>query len=295
MSLHNSKPRILLLADTRGWALHTIAGAVKHHLSDKFDFEIMFNSQKPIIDEKRYDLVHVLYAVDTHQSKYLNGKTRIIKSIYGHHWEEMGIDKITYYKKYLIEAHAITVPSLKLLSLMSDMPPVAFLFPEGVDIHVFQAYKRKKEEFTVGWAGNANRQCKRLNWLRQACDGICELKIASGSLSKYEMVEFYNRIDVIACSSEYEGAPRTMLEGMACGTFPVSFKVGIAPELINSDINGILVNDESIEGLRNAIIWCRNNLDYVRSTKHINAELIRATRSWECALQHLPDIYYSVL
>ncbi|HIH23165.1 TPA: glycosyltransferase [Candidatus Micrarchaeota archaeon] len=295
MLFRKRKLRILLLVDTRDWALHTIARAIKKYLSDQFEFEIRISDESPEIKGSNFDILHVLYGCDTYHRKFPRGNEKVIKGVYGHSWHELKISVQEFYKEFLRESHAVTVSSKKLLSALSDIPPAVFLFPEGVDTQIFRPLCQRSGELTVGWAGTPNRELKRLSWLKEACDGICELKLAEGFLSQNEMVAFYNSIDVIACSSKFEGAPRPLLEGMACGAFPVSFDVGIAPELIDHGVNGILVDDECAAGLKNAFIWCKDNLDFVRKTRQMNVEYIRATRTWEQALSRLPEIYYSVL
>lgn len=45
--------------------------------------------------------------------------------------------------------------------------------------------------------------------------------------------------------SRYEGFGLGIVEAMACGLVPISFRVGIAPQLIENGVNGFLVDSES--------------------------------------------------
>lgn len=45
-------------------------------------------------------------------------------------------------------------------------------------------------------------------------------------------------------SSRYEGFSLSLIEGMSQGLVPISFPVGVAPEIIESGVNGFLVNTE---------------------------------------------------
>ena len=56
------------------------------------------------------------------------------------------------------------------------------------------------------------------------------------------MARFYNSIDVICVASTAEGDPLPLVEGMACGCFPVCVDVGIVPELVQSGVNGLIVD-----------------------------------------------------
>ncbi len=291
----DQKPRILLLIDRWHWAFHTIADAIHKHLSDRFSFTILSSSDKPAIDETDFDIIHVLYEYETHHRTFVGRHAKILRSVYSHYWQEWGLSVEEFYEKHLRDAHAIAVPSMLLSSLLDTLPPPVFLTPEGVDTDIFCPITEHQGPLTVGWAGDPTRTIKRLPWLQKACEGICELKLATGHLSQKEMVAFYQSIDVIACSAIAEGCPRPLLEGMACGCYPVSFPVGIAPEVIIHQKNGLLIEDNSIDGLRTALRWCQDNLATVRTASVGNAELIKRTRTWRKTLPALAEVYYSML
>ncbi len=281
--------------DKPQWAFSLIAEAIVKHLSDRFSFEILARDNLPVIDESKYDIVHVFFESDIYHRPFLHGRAKIIKSVYSHYWEQAGWTPYELYERSLREAHAVTTPSMKLLELLHTLPVPVHLAQEGVDIDVFKPLHTRTGALTVCWAGDPTRPIKRIQWLQEACDGLCELRLAEGKLTKEEMVRFYNDSDVVACSSIAEGCPRPLLEGMACGAFPVSFDVGVAPEVIDHKKNGLLVQDVSVQGLRSALLWCKENLDTVRGAGDLNAERIRGSRSWAAVLQPLAEVYSSVL
>ena len=94
-----------------------------------------------------------------------------------------------------------------------------------------------------------------------------------------EMPDFYNSIDVISVASTAEGDPRPLIEGMACGCFPVTTDVGIVPELVRHGENGLIV-ERSVKAFAEAFAWCRANVDQVRAAGRRNAELMLASRTW---------------
>lgn len=290
-SHHPYRPRVLLLVDKRGWALHDIALAIETHLSGVFSFDIQCSAERPLIDESRYDLIHVLYDYENYHLPFLHGRTRVIKSVFSHYWQTWDLSPREFYDRHLSEAHAITVPSTKLHCALRDLPVPITLFPEGVDTDLFLPMRRRSRgPLVIGWAGDPTRGIKRLDWLKEACDGVATLRLAV-DVPKNRMPDFYNSVDVVACSSLAEGCPRPILEGMACGCFPVSFDVGVVSELVQTGINGIVVHDESIDGLRSALQWCVEHIDDVRSTSILNAERVRADRQWKNTAQHLGSLY----
>jgi hypothetical protein len=219
-----------------------------------------------------------------------------VKSVYSHYWELNGQSPQEFYDTYLYEADIVTVPNLKLLRSLSSVTDRIAFCPEGVDPTIFYpAHIHRSSPIVVGWAGCAERPVKRIDWLKSACDGLCILRMAEGDLTEAEMVQFYQDIDVIACSSKAEGAPRPLLEGMASGNFPVSFDVGIAQEVITSGVNGLIVKDESIEGLRSALQWCVDHPATVRMQAEQNPLLMRTNRDWKKTTQEIAKVYHSLL
>jgi glycosyltransferase involved in cell wall biosynthesis len=289
-------PKVLLLIDTKNWAFATIAQALVTHLSSQFSFDILATEDRPVFDEGQYDIIHVFFETETYHLPFLSGHAKVVKSVYSHYWELNGETPEEFYKKHLGEADCITVPSLKLLRSLSVLPVPVALFPESIDTHLFQPeHKPREGALVVGWAGNATRPIKRLDWLRSACDSICTLRIADGHLSKEEMVDFYNSIDVIACSSRGEGGPCPILEGMSCGAFPVSFDVGIVQEVVESGVNGLIVEDVSVAGLRTALRWCAKHLEEVRAQSYQNTGIMRRHRDFSQTCERMARVYSSLL
>lgn len=60
---------------------------------------------------------------------------------------------------------------------------------------------------------------------------------------------YYNAIDLYIVTSREEGGPKALLESLACGVPVVTTKVGMAPEIIDHNSNGYIVEQEDVEGL----------------------------------------------
>ncbi len=290
------RPRILLIVDIPNWAFHTLARAIQSGLAHRFRCDIMIGSQLAAFDETDYDLIHVFFEMERNHLPYVHGKTRILKSVYSHYWQQWGMSVADFYKTHLREAHAVCVPSALLADALRELPVPVSIAPEGVDTSFFTPAGIKREgPLVVGWAGHPNRSIKRLEWMKAATDDLCELRLTNGLLSPEEMREFYRSVDIIACSSIAEGAPRPLMEGMSCGLFPLSFDVGIAGELINGNRNGYLVQNNTIEGLRSAVEWCVEHPDKIRDTAFLNRNIAIARRDWRVTLPAQEHIYDTIL
>lgn len=67
-----------------------------------------------------------------------------------------------------------------------------------------------------------------------------------------DVARLYQLIDIYLVTSREEGGPKAILESMASGVPIVTTKVGMAPDIIKSDINGVMVDVEDENGIINA-------------------------------------------
>ena len=63
------------------------------------------------------------------------------------------------------------------------------------------------------------------------------------------IIDLYHCLDTYLITSRDEGGPMSILESMACGIPIVSTRVGLAPEMINNNYNGLLADIEDLDTL----------------------------------------------
>jgi hypothetical protein len=87
---------------------------------------------------------------------------------------------------------------------------------------------------TLGWCGDPNRHplnLKRYVLFEEICKRTGLLPMVSGTGFKYEeMQDFYDRVDLLLCTSVSEGGPLPVFEAVACGVPVLSTPVGLAGE-----------------------------------------------------------------
>ena len=96
-------------------------------------------------------------------------------------------------------------------------------------------------------------------------------------------------------SSKHEADPLPLIESMACGCYPVSSYVGIAPELIRHKENGYLVKERSKEAFREAFLWCEENIGFIRKKAEEIAQEIYEKRRWEIMAENYRRFFRTVL
>lgn len=276
---NGERPRVVIFAGEPGWAHDAAALPLSKLLSDEFEIHIEYRLYKPDLSKWPFDLIYVLYWGEMYHHKYVHDARRIIKQVSSHRWEK----KLTpnqFAAEYLVDAGTISVPSLRLQKALYPHRK-AILAPKGIDPGLFSYHGQRTGKLRIGWAGGLTAAGKGVkDILIPAAGQDFELVIAGGELTKPEMANFYNSVDVICVASNAEGDPLPLLEGMACGCFPVCVDVGIVPEVVQNGSNGLII-ERTPAAFRDAFAWCAAHLDQVRETGLRNADEMLRTRTWE--------------
>ena len=101
-----------------------------------------------------------------------------------------------------------------------------------------------------------------------------------------DISEYISQAKAIIIASEREGMPFALIEGMVSGTVPIATAVGSIPEYIVDEVNGILVQKNSVESLADGI--CRvleNEILYKKIRKNLletrsNYSFSKVSDSW---------------
>lgn len=277
------KPRVLLLADCRGWYFDIVGQALIRQLSDEFDFKIDYAHERPDLKQWPFDLVYVFFWGETYHQPFVSGPRQVIKEIASHRWElEEQYGKMSapqMVKTYLADAGIVTTISKRLQHTFEPYREV-WRVPQGFDPGQFQMKSKRTGPIKIGWAGNVKDPCKGVqDILQPAASGDFELHLATGSLTHQQMADFYNSIDVICVASTAEGGPMPLIEAMACGCFPIAVDVGIVPELVTHQQNGLIV-ERTPWAFRDAFAWCTANPEQVREAGAMNAQQMLGQRTW---------------
>jgi glycosyltransferase involved in cell wall biosynthesis len=80
--------------------------------------------------------------------------------------------------------------------------------------------------------------------------------------SRAELARAYHALDLYVVASRQEGGPKAVLESMATGVPIVSTRVGQAPDLIDPERSGLLVDVEDVDALVEAVLQVRAGVDW---------------------------------
>lgn len=270
--------RVALVPHTRDWSYDFTATALVQHLSDRFELSVFYGDTLDRLNYRDLDLIVDFWWRSATDRRF---GPRVVKQVSTHRWgrEKYGsLDVSALIAGHLYRCGGVLVPSQRLAAELADAPHLT-IGPKGFHPETFGDAGTRRGDLVVGWAGNATAVDKRLDVIRAAAP---DLRVAS-SLHYDEMPGWYNSIDVITCASDAEGDPRPLIEGMACGCFPVTVDVGIVPELVRHGDNGLIV-ERSPQAFAEALAWCAANVDHVREMGRRNAVEMLASRTWkQCA------------
>ena len=301
MSAAAARPRVVLIADRPGWAFDIIARAFAARLAHRFAFRIVCRDAEPVeLDPAELDLVYTFWWGDRSFAALGLPPEKVVREVASHRWAvESRYGQLTpeaFAAAHLADCATVTTPSRRLHALLRPLHPRVLHVPNGVDTQLFQPPRRRSgERLRVAWAGNPKDATKGLHdVLAPACAGAYQLLQSSGTQSQQELAALYQQADVVAVASQAEGQPLPLMEGMACGAFPVATDVGVVPELVRHRMNGLIV-ERTPEAFRAAFDWCQRNLAYVRRAGRFDAELMRAERDWDRLAPRFGDVLDAAL
>jgi glycosyltransferase involved in cell wall biosynthesis len=88
------------------------------------------------------------------------------------------------------------------------------------------------------------------------------------------MADIFRSAAVLVSPSTHDGTPNSLLEGMACGCFPVAGDLESIREWITPAVNGLLVNSSDPDSLADAVLSALDQPDMRRKAAEHNRRLI---------------------
>ena len=136
-------------------------------------------------------------------------------------------------------------------------------------------------------------QPEALNWVKTL--GIEKSVELLAPRPHAEMAEVFRSAQVIVSPSTHDGTPNSLLEGMACGCFPVAGDLDSIREWITDGANGLLVDSGNPSALARAIVRAIKNKDLRAKAAGLNQAIIATRAEFTHNMARVEDFYKKVI
>jgi glycosyltransferase involved in cell wall biosynthesis len=113
--------------------------------------------------------------------------------------------------------------------------------------------------------------------------------------SRPQMAELFRRSHVVVSPTTHDGTPNTLLEGMACGCFPVAGDLESLREWISAGVNGLLVDPQDPQALADAVCQALEDRALRQRAVEHNAGLIAERAEYRQVMASAVHFYREVL
>jgi glycosyltransferase involved in cell wall biosynthesis len=141
--------------------------------------------------------------------------------------------------------------------------------------------------------------CTSMAGESQAIQWIKELGIGHAVellplLPHAQMAQTFRRAQIIVSPSIHDGTPNTLLEGIACGCFPVAGDLESIREWITPNENGLLFDSTNPQSIADAIVVAIENKDLRKKAAEFNQEIISTRAEYNINMSKVEQFYAKV-
>ena len=121
--------------------------------------------------------------------------------------------------------------------------------------------------------------------------GVADMVELLPAQSQTQMADLFRRCQVLVSPSTHDGTPNTLLEGMACGCYPVAGDLESIREWITPGVNGQLIDPSEPQALAQAIIEALENIHLREAAARHNLALIARQAAYDRCMQRAGEFY----
>lgn len=134
----------------------------------------------------------------------------------------------------------------------------------------------------------------------QVEEWIRELRIGQAvellpPFSHHQMADVFRRAQIVASPSVHDGTPNSLLEGIACGCFPVAGDLESIREWITPNENGLLFDSNDSQSIADSICASLENKALRRKAAESNREIISTRADYGSNMKRANEFYKKVM
>ncbi len=169
----------------------------------------------------------------------------------------------------------------------------------------FRAYVKNEAFFksiplALAKRSDARFICSSMRGEAQAVQWMKELKIEHAvqldpPLSHAQMGDVFRGAQIVVSPSIHDGTPNSLLEGMACGCFPIAGDLESIREWITDGKNGLLVDPNNPQAIADAILTALEKENLRHEAAGLNAKIISARAEYQHNMELVGEFYKEVV
>ncbi len=132
-------------------------------------------------------------------------------------------------------------------------------------------------------------ESQALQWIDKL--GIHESVELLPALPHAQMADVFRRAQIIVSPSIHDGIPNSLLEGMACGCFPIAGNLDSIREWITNGKNGILTDATDPQKLADAILEGLENKALREQAAGLNQKMITERAEYTRCMNQVEKFY----
>lgn len=136
-------------------------------------------------------------------------------------------------------------------------------------------------------------ESQALKWIEQFNTGHAVELLPP--LPHTQMADVFRRAQIVASPSIHDGTPNSLLEGMACGCFPVAGDLESIREWITTGENGLLADSNDPQSFANAIIEAIQNKNLRQKAAGLNTEIINERAEYTRNMKKIKTFYEGLI
>ena len=113
--------------------------------------------------------------------------------------------------------------------------------------------------------------------------------------SRQHMGDLFRRAIITVSPSIHDGTPNTLLEGMACGCFPIAGDIESMREWITSEVNGLLIDPTDSTALAKAMLSALDRPEFRRKAGEFNLRLVTERAEYFQVMQKAEQFYEEII
>jgi glycosyltransferase involved in cell wall biosynthesis len=266
--------RVLAIHDRPGWSMDHHCQDLKRALLGRCDFDVVSCGKRweefsaGIALARSYDRIYVageLLGQFVFKALDESVRQRVLTGVHSYflwdHGYSVGGEKATgiVNPEFVAALRSMRAAAVICEGLVQAFPGVrTHLAHYGVDTRIFHPAPGNRIErpaLRVGWVGVdlPHKNYRLFLKIRERLAGVMDFMevllkpetyfaASNAVLTRADMNDFYNQIDVLIVTADSEGAPLPPLEASACGVPVITPRIGCMPEFVRHGVDGFLVD-----------------------------------------------------